>query len=101
MNRYAKLILRTALNLLDDYSGQVDRASDRVSDLMDRGKDLVDRGRDMIYPPDHTFRNVVSFAIGIGVGVGAGLLLAPSSGSELRQSIKDRVQGTQSFERAS
>lgn len=85
MNRYAKLLLRTALNLIDDYSDQVGRASDRVTDM-------VDRGRDMIYPQDNTLRNVLSFAAGVSVGVGAALLLAPSSGSELRQSIKDRMQ---------
>jgi len=94
VNKYTKFILRTALNLMDQYSDQMDRASDRVSDMVDRGKDLVDRGREMVYPrEDHTLRNVLSFAAGIGVGIGAGLLLAPSSGSELRQSIKDRVQG--------
>ena len=97
MNKTARFVLRTALNLLDDYSNQLDRASDRVSDrvsdFMDRGRDLVDRGRAIVSPPDHTLRNVVSFAAGIGVGVGVALLLAPSSGSELRQSIKDRVQG--------
>lgn len=87
MNKYAKLLLRTALNIVDQYSDQVDRASDRVSDF-------VDRGKEMIYPePDHTLRNALSFAAGIGVGIGAGLLLAPSSGSELRRSIKEKVQG--------
>lgn len=94
MNKYAKLVVRTALNLLDDYSDQVGRASDRVSDLVDRGKDLVDRGKEMVYPEDHTWRNALSFAAGVGLGIGAGLLLAPSSGSELRRSIKDRVQSS-------
>ena len=94
MNKYAKLVVRTALNMLDQYSDQVDRVSDRMSDLVDRGKDLVDRGREIVYPRhDHTLRNVLSFAAGIGVGIGAGLLLAPSSGDELRRSIKERVQG--------
>lgn len=94
MNKYAKFILRTAVNLLDQYSDQMDRASDRMSDLVDRGKDLVDRGKEMVYPrEDHTLRNALSFAAGVGLGIGAGLLLAPSSGSELRRSIKERVQG--------
>ena len=97
MSKYARFVLRTALNLLDNYANQLDRASDRVSDrvsdLMDRGRDFVDRGRSVVSPPDHTLRNVVSFTAGVGVGVGVALLLAPSSGNELRQSIKDRVQG--------
>ncbi|HYM78278.1 MAG TPA: YtxH domain-containing protein [Candidatus Dormibacteraeota bacterium] len=37
-------------------------------------------------------RNLASFAAGIGVGVAAGMLLAPSSGAELRNSISDKVQ---------
>lgn len=91
MNKYAKVVLNTALDLLDRYSDQVDWASDRVSNM-------VDRGRDMVYPRrDHTLRNVLSFAAGMGVGIGAALLLAPSSGEELRQSIKERVQGTESM----
>lgn len=104
VNKYARFVLRTALNVLDDYATQLDRASDRVSghvsDLMDRGRDFVDRGRSIVSPPDHTVRNVVSFAAGIGVGVGVALLLAPSSGSELRQSIKDRVQGVREMRAA-
>jgi hypothetical protein len=91
VNKYARFIFRTALNLLDEYRNPLERASDRVSDLMDRGKDLVDRGQ-AIASPNHTLRNIISFATGIGVGVGAALLLAPSNGSELRQSMKDRVQ---------
>ena len=104
MNKYARFVLRTALNLMDDYASQLDRASDRVSDrfsdLVDRGRDVVDRGRSIVSPPDHTLRNIISFAAGIGVGVGAALLLAPSSGSELRQTIKDRVQGVREMRAA-
>jgi gas vesicle protein len=104
VNKYARFMMRTALNLMDDYANQLDRASDRVtdrvSDLMDRGRDLVDRGRAIVSPPDHTLRNVLSFAAGVGVGIGAGLLLAPSSGTELRQSIKDRVQGVREMRAA-
>ncbi len=93
MNKTLKFFLKTALNLMDQYSDNIDRASDRVSDIMDRGRDMVDRGREMLYPEqDHTLRNVLSFVAGVGVGIGAGMLLAPSSGSELRQSIKDRMQ---------
>lgn len=100
MNKYARVVLRTALNFMDDYAKQLDHASDRVSDLMDRGRDLVDRARSVVSPPDHTLRHVVSFAAGVGVGLGAALLLAPSSGSEFRRSIKDRVQGVREMRTA-
>jgi len=87
VNRYAKIVLNTALDMLDRYSDQVDRASNRVSKMVDRGRDMVYQQR------DHTLRNTLSFAAGVGVGLGAALLFAPSSGGELRQSIKERVQG--------
>lgn len=90
MNKYLKFALRTAMNVIDDYADQIDRASDRVSDM-------VDRGRKMVYhEEDHTVRNIISFAAGVGVGIGAGMLLAPSSGSELRQSIREKMQGSAS-----
>ena len=71
---------------MNQYYEQVDRASERVSDLMERGKDLV------LEPEDHTLRNIISFAAGMGVGVGAGLLFAPASGSDTRNSLRDKVQ---------
>lgn len=86
MNRFLNSLLKTGVYILNQYYEQVDRASERVSDLVDRGRDLV------LEPEDHTLRNVISFAAGMGVGVGAGLLFAPSSGSDLRNSIKEKVQ---------
>ena len=85
MNRFLNSLMKTAVCVANQYYEQVDRASERVSDL-------VDRGRDLVREPDHTLRNVVSFAAGVGVGVGAGLLFAPASGSDTRSSIKEKVQ---------
>ncbi len=96
MSRLYKALLKTAACVLDQYSVQVDRAANRVSGFVDeasdRASDLVDRGREMIQPPDHTMRNALSFAAGLGVGIGAAILFAPMSGSEIRDSIKEKVQ---------
>lgn len=96
MNKFYKALLRTAVCVMDQYSSQVDRATESVSGFVDRASDrasdLVDRGREMIQPEDHTLRNTVSFAVGLGVGVGAAMLLAPKSGAEVRTSIMDKVQ---------
>jgi hypothetical protein len=79
-------ILKTAVYIMDQAAQQVDRASSRAAEI-------ADNAREAVYPgEDHTLRNVVAFAAGIGVGVGVGLLLAPSSGSELRNSIGNKVQ---------
>lgn len=86
LNNVVKSILKTAVYIMDQTAEQVDRASDRASDL-------ADEARNAIYPrEDHTLRNLLAFAAGIGVGVGAGMLLAPSSGTELRSQISDKVQ---------
>jgi hypothetical protein len=81
-----KPILKTAVYLMDQSADVVDRASDRASEF-------AEDARHAIYPrEDHTIRNLFAFAAGIGVGIGAGMLLAPSSGEELRHSITDKVQ---------
>ena len=78
---------------MDQYSDQVDRASNRVSDYVDQSKDWIDRGRKIVHRrDDHGLRAALSFAAGLGLGIGAGILFAPASGSEIRSSIKERVQ---------
>ena len=92
-NGLFKSLLKTAVYIMDQTAEQVDRASDRASELADQAKGAMDNARSAIYPrEDHTLRNVLSFAAGVGVGVGAALLLAPSSGADLRSSIGEKVQ---------
>lgn len=85
MNKYLKLLLKTAACVVDQSVTQMDRASERVSGL-------VDRGKEMIHPEDHRLRNALSFAAGVGVGVGAAILFAPASGKETRSSITQQMQ---------
>jgi len=86
LNKLIRSALKTAVYLMDQTAEQVDRASERASEM-------ADTARNAIYPrEDHTLRNLMAFAAGIGVGIGAGLLLAPSSGTDLRTSISDKVQ---------
>lgn len=92
VNKYLKLLLKTASCLVDQSVAQVDRASDRVSELVDRGKEVI-------HPEDHRLRNALSFAAGVGLGVGAAILCAPASGKETRSSITQQMQ--QIRERAS
>ena len=86
LDRFVKSILKSVVYMMDEAADRVDRVSDRASEL-------AANTRSVIYPNEgNTFRNIVSFAAGIGVGVAAGLLLAPSSGEELRNNIGDKVQ---------
>jgi len=99
MNRMLKSILRTAMYVMDqidnasDLGDRVGRHASRISEqVSDRFSDMADTGRRVIYGEDHTLRNIGIFAAGFGVGIGAGLLLAPASGTETRDNIRDRVQ---------
>ena len=86
IDRFVKSILKSIVYVMDETADRVDRVSNRASEF-------AENTRSVIYPSEgQTLRNVVSFAAGIGVGVAAGLLLAPSSGAELRSSISDKVQ---------
>ena len=86
LDRFLKSILKSVVYIMDEASDRVDRVSDRASEL-------AANTRSVIYPNEgNTIRNVVSFAAGVGIGIAAGLLLAPSSGEELRNSIGDKVQ---------
>lgn len=86
LDRFLKSVLKSVVYVMDEASDRVDRVSDRATQF-------ADSTRNVLYPDEgRTLRNVMSFAAGIGVGVAAGLLLAPSSGQELRETIGDRVQ---------
>lgn len=85
-NKILKSALKTAVYLMDETADRMDRVSDRASELADNARDVI------IPSEDHTFRNIMSFVLGVGVGVGVGLLLAPSSGEDLRSTISDKVQ---------
>lgn len=86
LDRFVRSILKSVVYVMDEAADRVDRVSDRASELAANTKSVI-------YPDQgSTFRNIVSFAAGVGVGVAAGMLLAPSSGEVLRNSIGDKVQ---------
>jgi hypothetical protein len=86
IDRFVKSILKSVVYIMDETADRVDRVSDRATQL-------ADNTRSVIYPSEgQTLRNIMSFTAGIGLGVAAGMLLAPSSGAELRNSISDKVQ---------
>jgi gas vesicle protein len=86
LNKLVKSVLKTAVYLMDETADQMDRVSDRASSIAENARDIVGQRE------NHGFRNFMTFLLGVGVGVGAGMLLAPSSGEELRNTITDRVQ---------
>ena len=95
MNKFLKSILKTGIYLLDQSdrvaADMRERVADRVDEVSDRVSDLRDRARDLYGHEDHTLRNIMTFAAGVGVGIGAGMLLAPTSGEDIRNSIGEKV----------
>jgi len=86
LDKFIKSVLKSVVYIIDETSDRVERVSDRASQF-------AENTRSVIYPNEgHTMRNFMSFAAGIGVGIAAGMLLAPSSGEELRNTISDKVQ---------
>jgi len=91
VNNLLKSILKTAVYVLDQADGFTSDVRDRAERVTDRVSDLADQGHDVVYGEDHTMRNIGLFVAGVGVGVAAGVLFAPSSGDELRGSMRDKV----------
>jgi hypothetical protein len=96
MNNLIKSILKTAVYFFDQtdrFAGDVrDRVSDNLGRVSDRASDLRDQADELYSGPDHTMRNVLTFAAGVGVGIGAAMLFAPASGEEIRSQISEKVQ---------
>ena len=85
LDKVVRSVLKSIVYMMEEAANRVDRVSSRASEF-------AENTRSAIYPSEHhTVRNFVSFAAGVGVGIAAGLLLAPSSGVELRSSLGDRV----------
>src|SRR5947209_11460853 len=92
VSKLLRSILKTAVYILDSTADVRDRMSDRVDDVSDHVSELAEHGGRVIYGEDHTLRHLLLFAAGVGVGVGAGMLLAPASGEEIRNQVRDKVE---------
>jgi hypothetical protein len=96
MNNLIRSILKTAVYFLDQTDRVASDVRDRVNDTVGRAagrvSDLRSQAEELYSGPDHTVRNVLTFAAGVGVGVGAAMLFAPASGQEIRSQIGEKVQ---------
>ena len=96
MYNLVKTVLKTAVYIMDQAdraAGELRDRAEKVSDkVSDTASDLADQSKAMVVGEDRTMRNVLMFAAGVGVGIGAGMLLAPASGEDLRNSMRDKVE---------
>ncbi|HEX7893275.1 MAG TPA: YtxH domain-containing protein [Terriglobales bacterium] len=90
------VLLGTGVYLLDSVRNRMTDVIDDVSgsarDTYDEASRRVSRATDVIRGEDHRgLSTAAALLIGVGVGVGVGLLLAPSSGEEMRNNLSDKV----------
>jgi gas vesicle protein len=107
-NVLLNVLLGTGLYLLDSMRDRLadnvgdlhDTARDQFKDIKGRAKDTYDtasdrvsRAADVLTGDDHSgISTAAAVLIGVGIGVGVGMLLAPSSGEEIRTNIADKVR---------
>jgi gas vesicle protein len=98
--RWAKLAASLGFLLADrklrkDVAKRVrSRVGDASEALYDRYEDTVDRiesAAGVLRGQTHWPSRVGAFLVGVGIGTGLGLVLAPTSGSETRDAIRDKT----------
>jgi hypothetical protein len=73
--------------LKDRVDDVTDQVTSKYEDAVDRLESAADALRGRRYWPSR----MGGFLLGIGVGAGLGILLAPASGSETRQAVRDKA----------
>ena len=78
-------------DLTDSVSSRYDEAAETVSSKYEDAVDRLGAAADALQGRTYWPTRVAGFLLGVGVGVGVGILLAPASGSETRESLRDRA----------
>jgi gas vesicle protein len=79
----------TVDDLTDKTASKYEDLSDTVASKYEDAVDRLENAADAIRGKDHWPSRVTGFLLGVGVGAGLGILLAPASGSEIRESVRD------------
>jgi len=74
-------------NISDKYNGAADSVSKTYEDAADR----LEAATDALQGKSHWSSRVTGFLLGVGIGAGLGILLAPASGSETRESVREKA----------
>jgi gas vesicle protein len=78
-------------DLTDAVAGKYDEVSDKVANKYEDAVDRLEAAADALQGKGHWSSRVTGFLLGVGVGAGLGILLAPASGSETRESVRDKA----------
>jgi gas vesicle protein len=78
-------------NLTDRVSEKFDDVSDTVAGKYEEAADRLEAAADALQGKTSWVSPVTGFLLGVGIGAGLGILLAPASGSEIRESVRDKA----------
>jgi hypothetical protein len=74
-------------NFSDKYDGVAGSVSKKYADAADR----LGAAADALQGKSHWPSRATGFLLGVGIGAGLGILLAPASGSETRESVREKA----------
>jgi gas vesicle protein len=78
-------------DITDTVTGKYEDVSDAVASKYEDAAERLEAARAALQGENHWPARVTGFLLGVGVGAGLGLLLAPASGSETREAVRDKA----------
>ena len=78
-------------DLTDRVSDKFGDVSDAVSEKYEDAAERLEAAADALQGKTGWPSRLTGFLLGVGIGAGLGLLLAPASGSEIRETVRDRA----------
>jgi gas vesicle protein len=78
-------------DLTDAVSSKYDDLSDTVGSKYENAVERLEAATDALQGKGYWPSRITGFLLGVGVGAGLGILLAPTSGSEIRESVRDKA----------
>ena len=78
-------------DLSDAVTGKYNDVSDTVASKYDDVVDRMEAAADALQGKSFWYSPAAGFLLGVGVGAGLGILLAPASGTEMRETVRDKA----------
>jgi gas vesicle protein len=78
-------------DIADRVTSKYDDMTDTVASKYENAVDRIEAAADAIQGKGYWSSRVTGFLLGVGIGTGLGILFAPASGSEIRESIRDKA----------
>ncbi|MGB6387545.1 MAG: YtxH domain-containing protein [Terriglobales bacterium] len=78
-------------DITDTVTSKYQDMNDTVSSKYEDAAERLEAAKSALQGKNHWPSRVTGFLLGVGVGAGLGILLAPASGSETRESVRDKA----------